>query len=147
MHRPRGEVLSTLSLFHGIQTLALCSSFAVLMALCTSGCGHTAQTWFELPESRAITVTALQKSMAVVAPTSQDRDTGCWNPFSVEISLVEKALLQLHSRYNWSVPRYALGTSSGGVFVGGLASGQPTGAKSIFDAVCLMISALNKGTF
>lgn len=98
------------------------------------GCTHKGLDWFTFPEERIVVQAALRLGVAVVAFTSQDRWSGCWdssfppleNPEAVGISGVlpkVAATLQAQAaRVGWGwnpkeVKYLALGGSSGGTFV------------------------------
>lgn len=71
-----------------------------------------------LPEERRIVRFALEAGYAVLAVTSQDRMSGCWD-FSTDGPIVRTVLAHWRSQVGLSasLPLVALGASSGGAFV------------------------------
>ncbi|KAL3906427.1 MAG: hypothetical protein SGILL_009277 [Bacillariaceae sp.] len=86
------------------------------------GCSHSKTDWFlgcddciGLPEERAIVALGLERNLLVVAISSSNRDSKCWN-HAVDGPRIAKVLEALAARYN-NAPVIAFGASSGGAFV------------------------------
>eukprot|EP00934_Nitzschia_sp_Nitz4_P005984 Nitzschia sp. Nitz4//scaffold522_size6110//4165//5178//NITZ4_009187-RA/size6110-processed-gene-0.5-mRNA-1//-1//CDS//3329553943//5974//frame0 len=74
-----------------------------------------------LPEERAIVDIALKQGLLVIAVSSTNRRSKCWNPSDVDP--VGWVLQSFQRRYNnLDLPIYAFGASSGGAFVSSLAT-------------------------
>jgi hypothetical protein len=79
-------------------------------------CMRSGLEFFHLPEDRIIAQDALKKGLAVLALTSQDRDSGCFTQKDMSwVSNVVDEWTKIHGLE--SVPRYGLGMSSGGSFL------------------------------
>ena len=95
--------------------------------LMSHGCSHSATDWWPpspsctrctgLPEETRIVAAALQAGMFAVAISSVDRDTMCWH-VAHDAPRVLDALEVVLASVNISdtVPRFAMGASSGGAF-------------------------------
>ncbi|EME28352.1 uncharacterized protein Gasu_41910 [Galdieria sulphuraria] len=112
-HSPESDIHSVLLLFHG--------------------CKHSARDWFVLPEEVSVVCEALRRNFSVVAFSSVDRWSGCWDSFYP--ALGNKDVIRVHQSFQeWifenfvnnqtnsqqaiqSLKLYALGVSSGGSFV------------------------------
>lgn len=86
------------------------------------GCSHSHTDWFldcvgcvGLPEERAIVDISLQLNLMVVAISSVNRQSKCWNAFE-DAPRIGRVLEELSQRYSHP-PLYAFGASSGGSFV------------------------------
>lgn len=117
------------------------------------GCGHSATDWWDrqescpdckgLPEEKRIVATAVARSYAVVAFSSQDRTfRSCWDVvapprITVDIQKTKNSVKELATREAWDkLPMFALGASSGGALVALL----PFHLK--LQGVCLQIMAV-----
>lgn len=82
------------------------------------GCQHEPRDWFDLPEERAIVSFLLEKNYAVLAPRSQNTETGCWNSGvqGDDVNSVRRVLWKFYR--TWSIPPdtplFLFGASSGG---------------------------------
>lgn len=100
------------------------------------GCSHSHTDWFSdcgdcigLPEERAIVQIGLNHGLVVVAISSSDRMSKCWN-LENDIEPVGQVLQELAKRYqppnqgndSHQIPVFAFGASSGGAFVSGIAT-------------------------
>lgn len=104
------------------------------VAVLLHGCQHGGVDWFLLPEDKALTSAVLERGIAVIAATSSDRRSGCWQhqwpsgwrggylmPVDVEtihfdLFHLGMALEMLLEREGWKgLPIYAMGASSGAV--------------------------------
>jgi hypothetical protein len=95
--------------------------------LLSHGCSHSATDWWPpslscprctgLPEETRIVTASLAAGMFAVAMSSVDRDTMCWH-VAHDAPRVLDALETVLARANISatVPRFAMGASSGGAF-------------------------------
>mmetsp|Transcript_11849 Transcript_11849/g.22613 ORF Transcript_11849/g.22613 Transcript_11849/m.22613 type:complete len:397 (-) Transcript_11849:144-1334(-) len=93
------------------------------------GCNHQAQDFWDagngcpsckgLVEEKRIVRAALERDLAVVAVSSEDRRSGCWR--NKDAPRVARALEWVKKHKGWAhLPLFALGASSGGSFVGNL---------------------------
>uniref|UniRef100_A0A7S4KYP8 Uncharacterized protein n=1 Tax=Guillardia theta TaxID=55529 RepID=A0A7S4KYP8_GUITH len=106
------------------------------------GCSHSATDFFDksddckecigLPIERKIVSTALDKGLSVVAVTSQDRGSKCWNPQD-DVARIKKAVESFRKTNNLEkIPLVALGASSGGAIVHALGiSSEPPAAIAV----------------
>jgi hypothetical protein len=100
------------------------------------GCNHSGQDMFELPEDRIVALAALNRGLAVLSPTSQDRGSGCWSRRE-DAEIFEKN--NVVGKWMASVglpgtlPRMGMGASSGGSFL--FSVYQTLGLKSIASYV------------
>ena len=102
------------------------------------GCNHNGEDWFTLPAERKVLRAALQRGLVVVAMSSNDRTRSrCWDETDVPRFVV--ALLSLRASHGLaeSLPLYALGASSGGMFVNALALASFGKVDVDFDAIAL----------
>ncbi|GJQ14768.1 hypothetical protein GpartN1_g6559.t1 [Galdieria partita] len=94
------------------------------------GCKHSARDWFVLPEEVSVVCEALRRNFSVVAFSSADRWSGCWDSFYPAVG--NKDVIRVYqSLQDWivenfanpigdsqtSLKLYALGVSSGGSFI------------------------------
>jgi hypothetical protein len=81
------------------------------------GCSHSGQDFFLLPEDRIVALESLNQGLAVVSPTSVDRDTGCWT--EADVNLMSKALPAFGRDLGLpeNLPLMGMGASSGGAFL------------------------------
>ena len=84
------------------------------------GCNHAGgQDFFELPEDRIVALAALNRGLAVLAPTSINRKTGCWGHADAnhlnEHQVVDKWMESVG--LDAALPRMGMGASSGGAFL------------------------------
>lgn len=109
------------------------------------GCNHGARDWFPpgaacaecvgLPEELSVVRAVLGRGYAAVALSSRDRHSKCW-ALHADGPRARGALEELRRRHGLAeAPLYALGASSGGSFVAGLA------LEMQLDAVGVMIAA------
>ncbi|CAM9201163.1 unnamed protein product [Sphacelaria rigidula] len=83
------------------------------------GCHHGPRDWFDLPEERAIVKHLYDRDYAIVAPSSRNKATGCWNVAKggPDMTAVRKMLWKFYR--DWSIPPetplFLFGASSGGV--------------------------------
>jgi hypothetical protein len=145
----------------------------VLHSFCTSciitsahGCSHAGTDWFVkssscpscigLPIERTIAEASLAHGYAVLAPTSQDRQSGCWSPADVPLVVNTIKHVLTHEAFvrpaqstdttkmtaaeAKSLPVVLLGASSGGAFVAPLALAARD-AGLIVAALCVQIAA------
>lgn len=107
---PAGGVMGVLFVAHGCHHAA--GDFFLKSETCPTCLG--------LPEERRLLLRALHRGYAVVAVSSLDRASGCWNSHQVDRDLqpVATILDEVRRREGWAdKPLYALGASSGGSFV------------------------------
>jgi hypothetical protein len=118
------------------------------------GCNHqgTDFWWFAspdssksclgLPEEVRIAKAALKAGLAVVAVTSTDRMSGCWN-FEVDGPIVRDALAAFKAKAQLvaSLPVVAFGASSGGAFVLQLPALMP-GLKAVVSQIMAIPPAM-----
>lgn len=90
------------------------------VALLIHGCSQQSEDWFILPEHKLISSELLRRGFALLALTSQNRVTGCWNTRfpgrENEDVMQAKAAVRQWRRNNGipsSVPLIAVGVSSG----------------------------------
>ena len=87
------------------------------------GCSHSGFSWFSLPEGRRVIKHSLYAGLAVVAFSSQDRSSKCWDngwppTEGKDVVAVVRALDEFVGRFHLqNMLLYALGASSGGSFV------------------------------
>ena len=84
------------------------------------GCNHAGgQDMFELPEDRIVALAALNRGLAVLTPTSENRKTGCWGHKDAEAleknQVVDKWMASVG--LSPAIPRMGMGASSGGAFL------------------------------
>lgn len=110
------------------------------------GCQHSATDFWDatascpsclgLPEERRITKMALAAGYAVVAVSSQDRDSRCWHHHhsAGDTPAVRETLAKFRAAHGLeSVPLVAFGASSGGAFV--LQAGATLGAAAVISQI------------
>ena len=120
----------------------------VLLAL--HGCSHAATDWFPkgprcaaclgLPEEVNVTGAALARGLAVVALSSADRDSGCWDAFpgSPDAAAARAVAAALLPRKGLGgLPVLALGASSGGAFALALATELPIIAGVVCEIMAM----------
>jgi hypothetical protein len=79
-------------------------------------CQQSGLDVFHLPESRIVVYDALQKGLAVLAPTSSDRETKCFSYRDLEsLPLIVEDWTKNHNLQY--LPRMGMGDSSGGSFL------------------------------
>jgi hypothetical protein len=79
-------------------------------------CKRSGLEFFHLPEDRMIAYDALQKGLAVLAPTSQHRESGCFTQLDIEwIGQVVEEWTSLHNLEK--APRMGMAVSSGASFL------------------------------
>lgn len=97
------------------------------------GCEHSAEDWFVLPEEVLVVCEALRRNWSVVAFSSTDRTSGCWDLFypalgNRDVIRVYQSLQEWIRKYFVAADNlqlYALGVSSGGSFVSILSTFLP----------------------
>jgi hypothetical protein len=99
------------------------------------GCHHGGQDLFELPEDRIVALAALNRGLAVISPTSQNRDSGCWGRQDKEMfehaNVIGKWMASVG--LSETLPRMGMGASSGGSFL--FSVSKSLGLKSIASYV------------
>ncbi len=114
------------------------------------GCSHSNTDWFVdcegcigLPEERAIVQIGLDHGLVVVAISSSNRNSKCWN-LSTDVQPLGNVLLELSKRYqtHGSVPIFAFGASSGGAFVSTIATPLKEGFGLRVDGFLSQIAAV-----
>jgi hypothetical protein len=79
-------------------------------------CQQSGLEFFHLPEDRIIAYDALGRGLAVVAPTSQHRESGCWG--KADLSWIGSTIDQwVESQGLSEVPRIGMAQSSAGSFL------------------------------
>ena len=99
-------------------------------------CKRSGSAFFHLPEERVIVYEALQRGWAVIAPTSKDRESGCWT--QVDLATIDSDIDSWAKEYvvglhdddddddtddvkntdeKYTIPRIGLGDSSGASFM------------------------------
>ena len=79
-------------------------------------CKQSGLEFFHLPEDRIIAYDALKRDLAVVAPTSQNRESGCWG--QADLAWVGKSINEWAQKHNLSqLPRIGMAESSAGSFL------------------------------
>lgn len=79
-------------------------------------CKKSGSSFFQLPEERIIAYDALQRGLAVFAPTSRDRESGCWT--QLDLSAIEDAVGEWAASNDlYELPRLGMGDSSGASFL------------------------------
>eukprot|EP01105_Mastigella_eilhardi_P000431 TRINITY_DN10539_c0_g3_i2.p1 TRINITY_DN10539_c0_g3~~TRINITY_DN10539_c0_g3_i2.p1 ORF type:complete len:269 (+),score=47.97 TRINITY_DN10539_c0_g3_i2:78-884(+) len=95
------------------------------------GCGHSGADWFSLPEDNAMVRIATNRGLAVAAFTSTDRQFGCWE-VEEDGPRVKKAVIAvLHALHPFRGDAWALGASSGGMFVSALPNYVPIAGVAV----------------
>eukprot|EP01083_Nonionella_stella_P093544 262204_1 len=119
------------------------------------GCSHSATDFFEasetctqclgLPEERALIKAFLKKKYIVITISSQNRMSKCWNR-RTDTDPVKQILLHFKEEFNiGALSVYAFGASSGGSFVGSLASNNELVNAVGLAGVMVQISVINIG--
>lgn len=107
----KGTVIDDTELFYMLPT-----SSVVGILVFFHGCNHAGQDMFRLPEDRVVAKRALDRGLAVLSPTSSNRNTGCWSRHDIEQmqtnQVLEKFLEKVH--LSAQLPRMGMGASSGG---------------------------------
>lgn len=105
-----------------METLIQVTEGHIGVALLFHGCTHSARSFLLYPEQRRVMRAAAQQGFTVVAFTSSDRESGCWDA-EADHPRIKAALEQLLAqRPGWrDLPFAAFGTSSGGFFLPSLA--------------------------
>ena len=92
------------------------------------GCSHSHTDWFlsckgciGLPEERAIVAQALELGLVVIAISSTNRASMCWDPRQ-DVEPLGLVLQDMARRYGSSLPIVLFGASSGGAFVSAAAT-------------------------
>ena len=92
------------------------------------GCSHSHTDWFlgcegciGLPEERAIVVQALELGLVVIAISSTNRVSMCWDPRR-DVEPLGLVLQEMARRYGSTLPILLFGASSGGAFVSAAAT-------------------------
>jgi hypothetical protein len=79
-------------------------------------CGRSGSSFFHLPEERIIAYDALQRGVAVFAPTSRDRESGCWT--QMDLSPIEDVVGEWAASHDlYELPRMGMGDSSGASYL------------------------------
>lgn len=79
-------------------------------------CKRSGLEFFHLPEDRIIAYDALQKGLAVLSPTSQHRESGCFT--QMDVPWIEQVVDEFANRHHLTeVPRVGLAVSSGASFL------------------------------
>ena len=79
-------------------------------------CKRSGLSFFHLPEERIVVKDALKRGLAVLAPTSKLRETGCWT--QTDLASIDTEVDEWADAYNLThVPRLGMGDSSGGSFL------------------------------
>jgi hypothetical protein len=95
-----------------------------------------------LAEEVLIVKKALQVGFIVVAISSFDTQSGCWDYQAHNVEFVSSSLINIRQTYNVThFPIFALGTSSGGSFVWHMAS------NNYFDAIIIQVMAIDVSKF
>jgi hypothetical protein len=80
-------------------------------------CSQSGIDFFHLPENRIIAYSALQKGLAVFAPSSYDRDSGCYTGNDMDrVGRTVNDWTKRHPQLK-QLPRVGMGESSGGSFL------------------------------
>ncbi|KAL0486727.1 1 TM domain-containing transmembrane protein [Acrasis kona] len=110
------------------------------------GCSHDGTHWFSLPEERRIVRVLLHHGLSVIAFTSQDTNSGCWDGSSIgqsnrDIQRVTPTLQKFcereYSEYytqetlSMCPPLFSIGASSGGSFSSILSRALPIVANIV----------------
>mmetsp|Transcript_36951 Transcript_36951/g.89765 ORF Transcript_36951/g.89765 Transcript_36951/m.89765 type:complete len:402 (+) Transcript_36951:133-1338(+) len=79
-------------------------------------CNRSGSSFFQYPEERIIAYGALQRGLAVFAPTSKDRESGCWtkNDLPTIEDIVEE---WAYNQDLTELPRMGMGDSSGASYL------------------------------
>lgn len=112
---PRGAVIEGTEVFFMMPTT---QAKGVLIFF--HGCNHAGgQDMFELPEDRIVALEALKRGLAVMAPTSINRKTGCWGHQDGEDFKKNRVVDKWMESVGLSpaLPRMGMGASSGGSFL------------------------------
>ncbi|KAL3945072.1 MAG: hypothetical protein SGBAC_000863 [Bacillariaceae sp.] len=125
-------IIPTHQVIDGIDVLwaAPSRSYPSGMLFVAHGCNHAHTDWFVcqqgclgLPEEMAIVNLALERNLVVVAVSSKNRHSKCWNP-EVDGPRAAKVLQKISDKYvpvsSSPLPIWAFGASSGGGFVSAL---------------------------
>ena len=118
------------------------------LVLLFHGCSHRGLDWWELPEDRRILRLLIASGYSVIAFTSADRDSGCWDstwPLSARTAATNadveavvaglKAFLEDQYRAEGRYPAlFTLGASSGGVFTSIISRALPVMAQVVVIA-------------
>lgn len=100
--------------------------------LMAHGCGGSAVNWYPpnsecpqcvgLPEEKSFENFVAKNNFISIAITSTNRESKCWNP-QIDTQMVRDILLDFKKEHHIeSLPLYAFGGSSGGSFVGSMAT-------------------------
>lgn len=111
--KPHGMVIEGVEIFYMLPSTSHISGVLVFF----HGCSHSGQDFFLLPEDRIVALESLNQGLAVVSPTSVDRDTGCWT--EADVNLMSKALPAFGRDLGLpeNLPLMGMGASSGGAFL------------------------------
>eukprot|EP01084_Bolivina_argentea_P301537 520242_1 len=119
------------------------------------GCSHSATDFFPpsincpkclgLPEERSLIRFFLKEKFTVITISSQNRDSKCWHT-ALDTKPVKQVLLHFKTAFDIQLlPLYAFGASSGGTFVGSLATNVNFIDEVGLDGIIVQISAVNIG--
>jgi hypothetical protein len=79
-------------------------------------CKRSGLEFFHLPEDRIVAYDALQQGLAVLAPTSQHRESGCYT--SMDLDWVDKVVTEWTALHKMEkMPRMGMAVSSGASFL------------------------------
>ena len=118
------------------------------LVLLFHGCSHRGMDWWELPEDRRIIRLLLAMGYSVIAFTSTDRSSGCWDAtwppsempgtLNADVGAVVsglKAFLEAEYKADGSYPAlFTMGASSGGVFTSLVSRALPIIAQVVIIA-------------
>lgn len=112
--QPRKEIIMELPHYYLLPKSTFSKPKGVLVVL--HACQRSGLEFFHLPEDRIVAQDALQKGLAVLALTSQDRQSGCFTQQDVSwVGKVVDEWSKLHSLQD--IPRFGLALSSGASFL------------------------------
>ncbi|CAJ1966856.1 unnamed protein product [Cylindrotheca closterium] len=79
-------------------------------------CHRSGSSFFQYPEDRIIAYDALQRGVAVFAPTSKDRESGCWT--QKDLPTIQEIVEEwVYSHDLNELPRMGMGDSSGASYL------------------------------